>query len=217
MFLAEIAVALMRAGRYTDSRGNPQVAIQLATRRFSVREYRRMIDAGVLAEDEHVELLDGAIVPMSPTSPRHAAHVARLGELLRSLLGDRAQVREEKAIDLEPSTQPEPDLSIVRVRSDFYSGSHPTAGDVLFLVEVADTSLERDRGVKLALYARAGIPAVWVLDLPGDRLWVSSAPQGGEYTDPAEFRRSDGDRRFPVPGVPGVSVTADEVLGPHLG
>ena len=191
------------------------MATQLATRRFSVHEYQRMIDAGVLAEDEHVELLDGVIVPKSPTSPRHAAHVARLDELLRSLLGGRAQVREEKAITLEPATQPEPDLAIVRGRSDFYAGSHPTAGDVLFLIEVAETSLERDRGVKLALYAAAGIPTVWVLDLLGDRLWVASVPRGSGYAELREFRRSDSGRRLALPGVPDdLSLAAGDVLGP---
>ncbi|MBI3457481.1 MAG: Uma2 family endonuclease [Candidatus Rokubacteria bacterium] len=192
------------------------MATQLATRRFSVREYQRMIDAGVLTEDEHVELLEGVVVPMSPTSPKHAAHVARLGELLRLLLGSRAQVREEKAIALEPASQPEPDLAVVRARSDFYAGSHPTAADVLFLIEVADTSLERDRGVKLALYAAAGIPAVWILDLPGDRLWVASEPRGSEYADLMDFRRSDSTRRLPVPGASDLSLAVGDVLGPHL-
>lgn len=191
--------------------------IRLATRRFSVREYQRMIDAGVLAEDEHVELLDGVIAPMSPTSPRHAAHVARLGELFRSVLGSRAQVREEKAIALEPASQPEPDLALVRPRSDFYADSHPAAADVLFLIEVADTSLERDRGVKLGIYAAAGVSMVWILDLPGDRLWVASTPQASQYADLTEFRRSDATRRLPVPGVPDLSLTVGDVLGPRKG
>ena len=188
---------------------------RLATRRFSIREYQRMIDAEVLAEDEHVELLDGVIVPMSPTSPRHAAQVARLGQLLRSRLGGRVLVREEKAITVEPVTQPEPDLAIVRARSDFYARAHPTAGDVLFLIEVADTSLERDRGVKLALYAAGGIPVVWVLDLPGDRLWVASEPRGSEYADVEEFGRSDSIRRLTPPGLAAdLVLTVGDVLGP---
>ncbi len=187
---------------------------QLVTRRFAVREYQRMIDAGVLTEDERLELLDGIIVPMSPTSPRHAAHVARLGELLRSLLGSRAQVREEKAIALEPASQPEPDLAVVQPRSDFYAGSHPARADVVFPIEVADTSLERDCGVKLGIYAAAGIPAVWVLDLPGDRLWVASAPRGSAYADLVEFRRSDSTRRLPVPGVQDLHLAVGDVLGP---
>ncbi len=187
--------------------------IQLATRRFSVREYQRMIEAGVLAEDERVELLEGVIAPMSPTSPRHAAHVARLGERLRSLLGSRAQVREEKAIALEPASQPEPDLAVVRPRSDFYVESHPAAADVLFLIEVADTSLERDRGVKLAIYAAAGIPTVWVLDLPGDRLWLASTPRGSGYAELSEARRADGTRRLPLPGLPDLSLTVADILG----
>jgi Uma2 family endonuclease len=176
------------------------MAVGLATRRFSVGEYQRMIDTGVLAEDEHLELLDGAIVPMSPTSPRHAAHVARLGEMLRSVLGSQAQVREEKAIVLEPASQPEPDLAIVRPRGDFYASSHPRAADVLLLIEVADTSLERDRGVKLAIYGGAGIRVVWVLDLPGDRLWIASEPYAGGYRAIAEYGRSHGTTRLPIPG-----------------
>ncbi len=187
---------------------------QLATRQFAVREYQRMIDAGVLTEDERLELLDGLIVPMSPTSPRHAAHVARLGELLRGLLGGRAQVREEKAVVLEPASQPEPDLAVVRPRVDFYAESHPDRADVLFLIEVADTSLERDRGVKLGIYAAAGIPTVWVLDLPADRLWVASGPRGREYTGLVEFRRSDSSRLLPIPGVQDLHLAVDDVLGP---
>jgi Uma2 family endonuclease len=190
------------------------VAIQLATRRFSVREYQRMIDTGVLLEDEHLELLDGVIVPMSPTSPRHAAHVARLGELLRSVLGSQAQVREEKAVVLEPAAQPEPDLAVVRPRGDFYASSHPMAADVLLLIEVADTSLERDRGVKLAISAGAGIRVAWVLDLPGDRLWVASEPHAGGYGALAEYGRWDGATRLSVPGAPSAPVTVGDVLGP---
>ena len=194
------------------------MATQLATRRFSIHEYRRMIEVGVLAEDEHVELLDGVIAPMSPTSPRHAAQVARLGELLRSRLGGRAQVREEKAIVLGPASQLEPDLAIVRARPDFYAGSHPTARDVLFLVEVAETSLERDRGVKLTLDAAAGVPSVCVLDLPGHRLWVASAPRGSEYAEVEELRRPDHARRLALPGVPDdATVTVGDVLGPAPG
>jgi Uma2 family endonuclease len=191
------------------------MAVGLATRRFSVGEYQRMIDTGVLAEDEHLELLDGAIVPMSPTSPRHAAHVARLGEMLRSVLGSQAQVREEKAIVLEPASQPEPDLAIVRPRGDFYASSHPRAADVLLLIEVADTSLERDRGVKLAIYGGAGIRVVWVLDLPGDRLWIASEPYAGGYRAIAEYGRSHGTTRLPIPGASGASVNVDDVLGPN--
>lgn len=173
-----------------------------------------MIDAGVLTEDERLELLDGFIVPMSPTSPRHAAHVARLGELLRALLGGRAQVREEKAVVLEPASQPEPDLAVVRPRADFYAESHPDRADVLFPIEVADTSLERDRGVKLGIYAAAGIPTVWVLDLPGDRLWVASGPRGREYAGLVEFRRSDSSRLLPIPGDQTLHLAVGDVLGP---
>jgi Uma2 family endonuclease len=173
-----------------------------------------MIEAGVFAEEERIELLDGTIVPMSPTSPRHAAHVARLGDLLRSLLGTRAQVREEKAIALEPTAQPEPDVAVVRVREDFYAVSHPAPADIYFLVEAADTSLERDRGVKLAIYASGGISVVWVLDLVGDRLWVASGPRDREYAQVGAYGRPDGETRVAIPGFPDLSVRIGDILGP---
>jgi hypothetical protein len=191
------------------------MATQLETRRFTVREYQRLLDAAVLGEDEHVELLDGVIAPMSPTSPRHAAHVARLGELLRALVGARAHVREEKAVVLEPATQPEPDLAVVRPRPDFYAGGHPGAADILLLVEVAETSLERARGVKLALYVRAGIPAVWVLDLPGDRLWVASGPRDTGYADVIELTRPEDATPLTVPGLLDLSLSVRDILGPR--
>ncbi|HEY7293448.1 MAG TPA: Uma2 family endonuclease, partial [Dehalococcoidia bacterium] len=126
-------------------------------RRFSVDEYERMIEAGILDEDEHVELLAGEIVCMAPIGSRHANLVSFLLNWFARRLPETVHVRAQDPIRLPPFGEPEPDIAIVRGTLGTYSHAHPTAADILLVIEVADTSLARDRDVKVPLYATAGI------------------------------------------------------------
>jgi len=140
-----------------------------------------MLDAGVLTEDDRVELIDGEIITMNPIGSRHAANVTRVGTMLARMLDSNVIVRIQNPVRLDQYSEPEPDIALVTGRDDCYSQSHPTAADVLLIIEVADSSLEYDKKIKLPLYARAGIPEVWIEDLVWDRIEAYSQPVNGTY------------------------------------
>lgn len=154
----------------------------LTRRRFTVKEYHRMGEVGILPEDSRIELIAGDIVVREPIGSYHAGTVDRLNRLWTSLLGERAVVRVQNPIELgEDDSEVQPDVTLLRPRADFYTRGHPVAADVLLLIEVADTSLPRDRRVKIPLYARAGIREVWLVDLIGDRVEVHRDPTDARY------------------------------------
>ena len=132
--------------------------------------------AGIFSEDDRVELLDGEIVQMTLIGSRHAAWVDRLTRFLMSQAGERAIVRAQSPTRLDDRTEPQPDITLVKPKPDFYEHAHPGPDDVLLLIEVAETSLKLDRQVKLPLYARAGIREVWIVDLGGKNLDVYRHP-----------------------------------------
>src|SRR5437867_6682360 len=135
---------------------------------FTVDHYHRLAELGILDEDERVELLDGQIVEMSPIGPRHAGCVKGLVRLLYRKLGDAVFLGVQDPISLGPRSEPQPDIAVLKPRSDAYRDAHPRPGDILLVIEVAETSVESDRDVKLALYAGAGVPEAWLVDLAND-------------------------------------------------
>ena len=160
---------------------SPLTAKSLARRRFTAAEYCAMGEAGILTEDDRVELLDGELIRMPPISDRHAARVNWLNYHLAPGMRQRAIVQVQNPVRLNDDTEPQPDVALLRFRDDFYRFGKPTPADVLLLIEVSDTSLAYDRGAKLAAYARAGIPEVWIANLPGSRVESYTEPAGGEY------------------------------------
>src|SRR5579883_2365137 len=166
-------------------------AATLERRRFSVDEYDRMIEAGILQEDEHVELLGGEIVCMAPIGIPHANVVSFLLNWFARRLPEAFHVRVQDPIRIPPGAEPEPDIAIVRGPIGTYSRAHPEPADVLLLIEVADTSLAHDREVKGPLYAAAGIPDYWLLDLTGEQLLVHREPKRGRYTKVETVQRGD--------------------------
>ena len=149
-------------------------------RLFTVDEYCAMADAGILCEDERVELLDGEIIIMPPIGKPHEDGTTRLGSDLTYSLYERAWVRVQNSVRLDDYGLPEPDIAVVRLRDDYHR-RRPTPEDVLLLIEVADTSLEFDRDVKLARYAAAGIPEVWIANLRARQVEAYSDPVDGSY------------------------------------
>lgn len=147
---------------------------------FTVEEYHRIGEAGLLAPDQRVELLRGEIIEGTPIGSGHASTVDRLTRLLVLATGDRAVVRVQGPVQLSELSEPQPDLALLRPRSDFYQASHPGPADVFLLVEVADTTRRWDRTVKRPLYAGAGIPEVWIVDLAARvvEVCVDPAPEG---------------------------------------
>jgi Uma2 family endonuclease len=178
-------------------------------RLFSADEYERMIAVGILAEDERVELINGAICPMSPIGSWHAACVKRLVRLLIERLGRSAIVGAQDPIRLSDDSEPQPDVAVLRPREDFYAGALPRGEDVLLIVEVAEASLFFDRTVKLPLYAEAGIPEVWLVDLKHEVVERHSRPLHGRYAEVATFQRGE---MLDSPTL-GLSVAIEDILG----
>jgi Uma2 family endonuclease len=126
-------------------------------------------------------LINGEIIDMPPIGSRHAGTAAQLADLLTDALDNRAMVRTQWPVRLNDDTEVQPDISVVRVRDDYYRSGHPSAADVLVLVEVSDSTLRYDREVKVSIYARCGIPEVWVVDLQSERIHFYRTPVEGRY------------------------------------
>lgn len=179
-------------------------------RLFTVDEYERMIEAGVLGR-ERIELIEGEIVYMAAIGARHSACLNRFYVRVQAPLEGRALVRIQMSIRLPPRVEPEPDLAFVRWREDFYEGGNPGPDDVLLLVEVSESSLFYDQRRKLPLYAAAGIREVWITDLVHDRALMHRNPRGKRYTEVITVER--GGTLTPL-AFPELTIALDDVLGP---
>jgi len=184
-------------------------AASVPRRRFTIHEYHRMGEAGVLSEDDRVELLDGEIVQMTPIWIPHASSVDRLTALLIRRLGTRAIVRVQGPIILNRYSEPRPDLAVLAARDDFYSTAHPRPRDVLLAIEVMDTSRGYDRTLKLPLYARTEVREVWLVDLVERAVDVYRRPALRGYRQ--ERRYVAGETLAPL-AFPRVRLRVDEVL-----
>ncbi len=150
-------------------------------KQFTVTDYARMREAGILAEDDRVELIAGEVRQMSPIGSFHAAVVKRLNTLLSRVLDETMIVSVQDPIRLDDQSEPQPDLAILHYRDDFYAHAHPVADDVLLVIEVADSSAEYDREEKMPRYAAANIAEAWLIDLTADRIEQYSQPRNGIY------------------------------------
>jgi len=186
------------------------MSVQVEKWAFTVDEYHRMSEAGILSETDRVELIEGEIVKMSPIGKLHAACVKRLNKGLNRKVGDDAIVSVQDPIRLDDYSEPEPDIALLKPRADFYAQDLPTAEDVLLIIEVADSSVEYDRTVKLPLYAKAGVPETWLANLREDRIEAYSEPVNGVYQRVRIINR--GEIVSPT-GLPTLLLTAEEILG----
>ena len=160
-------------------------------RRFTVDEYYKMAEAGILSHDERVELVNGEIAEMSPIGKRHRSSVYALGHLISLQLGDQAIVGVQNAVHLDDCREFQPDVTILKSSDDFYLSNPPGPDDVLLLIEVSDSSLSYDRNVKLSLYAGAGVPEFWIVNIPDGVVEVYTDPSEGEYQTSRVFGADD--------------------------
>lgn len=158
---------------------------------FTVDDYHRMGEAGIIAEDEKVELLQGEIVEMSPIKSPHAGTVKLLNRLFNNRIGENYIIAVQDPVSLDEYSEPEPDLSILKFREDMYTQSHPTATDTLLVIEVADTSLNIDREIKMPLYAAAGVSEAWIINLSEKQVEVYTQPSPSGYSQIRIFRKGD--------------------------
>lgn len=186
------------------------MSVQIAKHWFTVAEYNRMGETGILTEDDRVELVEGEIIEMSPIGRRHAACVGRLTNLLGRLLAEKAIVWVQNPIVLNDYSEPQPDVALLRRRDDFYENSLPTPDDVLLVVEVADTTVEYDRQIKVPLYARAGIAEVWIVNLVDEQIEIHAQPAGEAYQSKRVARRGE---TINSPGAFNLTLGVDDILG----
>ena len=178
--------------------------------RFDVDEYARMGEAGIFTEDDRVELIDGEVREMTPIGPPHAGIVNRLTELLVTRLAGRATVIVQNPIRLDRHNEPQPDLVVARRRKGFYADRHPEPGDVLLVVEVADSSMRYDRAEKAPRYGRAGIPETWLVDVEAGAVTVYADPGPQGYALQQVRRRGE---RLAAGSVPDLDLAVDDVFG----
>jgi Uma2 family endonuclease len=191
--------------------GEENVAVTLRRRRFTLDQYHRMGETGILGPDDRVELIEGEIVEMGPIGSRHAATVARIHHLFSTRPGDRAVVWSQNPLLLvRLQSEPEPDLMLLAPRSDFYASGLPEPPAVRLLVEVADSSLLYDRRTKLPLYARAGVVEAWLVDLESNRVEIHRGPGSSGYRD---VFVPGADERFAPLAFPHLMVTRRDLLG----
>jgi Uma2 family endonuclease len=157
--------------------------LEISRRLLSTDEYHRMGEAAILAPDDRVELLEGELIQMAPIGIAHAGKVNRIASLFWQSVGSQAIVSVQNPIALPPRSEPQPDIMLLKPRSDFYEGQRPSASDILLIVEVSDTTLVYDQDVKMPLYARHGIAEAWLIDQKAQTVSI--------FLDPAEtgYRR----------------------------
>jgi Uma2 family endonuclease len=185
------------------------MATEPTRRLFTVDDYNRMVETGILAEDDRVELLDGEIVEMTPIGPRHIGLVIRLNRVLIERLAGRAIVSSQHPVILDDLSEPEPDIALCAQRADDYMTAIPRPADVLLVIEVSDTSLAYDRGRKARRYAATGVPELWIVDLQHDAIEVFREPGPDGYAQSEVFR--SGGVVAPA-AFPDVQITVDELL-----
>ncbi len=186
------------------------MSVQTQRRLFTVQEYHLMNEAGVFRDNERVELIEGEIIQMAAIGRRHAARVDRLAEFFYDQVRTSAIVRVQNPICLNDNSEPQPDIALVQRRADFYEESLPNSQDVLLLVEVADSTVNYDRDVKIPHYARSGIQEVWLWDLEANCLEVYRDPTTNGYISMQRFER--GQLVSPL-AFPELTVSIDLILG----
>jgi Uma2 family endonuclease len=180
------------------------------TRRFTSNEFSRLVASGILPEDERVELLRGEIIPMAPIGSRHAACVNGLTLLFSPLLSARrVLVAVQNPVHLDDYSEPQPDLVVARFRADLYAGNHPAPPDILLLIEVADSSEEFDRTIKLPLYAQAGIIETWLINLNQNTVEAYRTPSLEGYRDMHTYL---GEERLSPAALPDFSIAVSDVF-----
>lgn len=170
-------------------------------------EFDRLVETGVFDEDEHIELLGGALVAMSPQGDTHSDCASILMTMLVRAVGNRASVRAHSPFAAGEYSQPEPDVAVYPPRT--YGRGHPD--NALLIIEVADSSLRQDRGIKSEIYAEAGVPEYWIVDLVHRAVEVQTAPAHGHYTRMETYRRG---QHIALVAFPDLVLATDEFLPP---
>ena len=191
----------------------PEGAANPTPRKFTVAEYYRMAEVCILRPEERVELIEGEVLVMASPSPPHAGDVDRSNEVLSQLYRGQFHIRIQNPLHLDDGSEPEPDVMLLRRREDYYTTAHPTPADTLLVMEVADSSLEFDRGRKAHIYGRAGVPQTLVANLPEDCVEGFEQPGPEGYARHTIYRRGD---KIRLVALPDLEVAVEDLLPPVM-
>ena len=186
------------------------VEVERVRRLFTVDEYARMVEAGILTKQDHVELIHGEIIEMTPIGQGHFAATTALNALLVERLGRRAVVGSSGSLRIPPHSMPEPELMVLEPRPDFYRAVPLRPEHVLLLIEVAETSLRYDREVKMPLYAAAGVRECWIVDIEGHGVEIYRTPTARRYL---HIERAGPGVPFAPEAFPDLGLTVSDILG----
>jgi Uma2 family endonuclease len=178
---------------------------------FTVADYTRMTEAGILSERARVELIRGQIIDMAAIGTLHFGMVNRLVRIFSTLLVGRGLLHVQNPVRLDDWSEPEPDVTVLKPRDDDYTTVHPRPDNVLLLIEVADSSMDYDRDVKAPLYAESGIVEYWIVNLADRVVEVFRQPENGQYS---QVRRVSADEVLDITTLPGVTLPASSLLHP---
>ena len=183
---------------------------EVTNKLFTVDEYYKMAEIGIFDEDSRVELIEGEIIEMSPVGNRHIGCVNRATKLFITKLGDRVVVSPQNPVRLSNITEPQPDIVLLKPRADFYSAKRLSAEDTFLVLEISDTTLRYDRNRKLPLYAKYGVPEVWIEDIKGDAILVYRDLKAGGYSASLTFHR---DETISLLAFPDIFFNVNDLLG----
>jgi Uma2 family endonuclease len=187
----------------------PSQSTAPAKHRFTIEQYYKMAEVGILGIEERTELIEGEIIEMSPIGAKHAGSINRLNRKFSSIVGDRAIIAVQNSINLNDYSEPQPDLAILRWREDFYTQSLPTTSEIFLLIEVADSTLKYDREVKAPLYAKAGIPELWIVNLEAQVFEVYRQPSETGYQQMQIYAKG---QVITMEKLPDVVITVDDIF-----
>jgi len=198
-------------GGFTPMPTRPQVLTETLIHRFDIETYHRMIDAGILHEDDRVELINGRIVDMTPIGTGHASCVKRLNQIFHQRLQGRVIVGvQDPILLLKEESEPQPDITLLKWKDDFYKDALPGPKDIFLVIEVADTSHEYDRGIKIPLYGRAGIREAWLVDLKDNTVEIYREPSTSGYS---LVKKADPAQTISPTAFPDIKIQVKEILG----
>lgn len=184
--------------------------LSLRRHRFSVDDFHQMAEAGILSDNDRVELIDGEVVEMAAIGPRHLAGVARTNRLLVQRFSDVAIVSPQSSVRLDEHNEPQPDFALLRLRPDYFATELPTPQDIFLIIEIGDSTAQLDRRVKLPLYGTSGVTELWLVDVTADTITVCREPFGQGYRNVRTYRR--GDHIAPL-AFPDRAVAVTDILG----
>lgn len=165
--------------------------VQVQRQLFTVEEYYKMAEVGILKPTDRVELINGEIIQMSPIKSPHASAITTLHELLIEQLFKQVTIRNQHPIRIENHSEPEPDIAVVLHRKDRYKHNHPSPAETLLVIEVSDSTLKYDRKIKKKLYAKATIPEYWIINIPDNQIEVFKKPVNGVYSEELIYKNKE--------------------------